>query len=352
MFKRALLAVVCVTAAACGSSTPAAPTSSSSSSALSAPTSFVITLQQVFLDRNTVAMSWSGGSSTYRVFVGSTAGASDLLSADVTGTTYTWAAPKTAGIFYVRVAGTSGGQTGTASTELPVFTIDLRNVIDALYYNAGPMSQTPSVAPSPNQPALVWADGTQLTVLVTTESTAAGLTAAQQFVSDYLAAAGNPFSATVSATNNDYHTAVLEDLPLNTIVVRVAQVCTSIGVIACANLGPAPLGFNKSFINMNTSGGAVSIAHEIGHGFGLWHFVMGASGREEFKFLMNPALVTFQLSTVEKTAIAAARAGGIRQGTTRNQAQGFNLVLPFTGATISGMPSILLDDIIRSPVIR
>jgi hypothetical protein len=127
----------------------------------------------------------------------------------------------------------------------------------------------------------------------------------------------------------------------------VDNVCGQVGVIACANLGPAPLGANRSFVNMNAPSGAVSIAHEVGHAFGMWHMAVTASARAEFRFLMNPALVASQLSAVEKATITAARAGGLRTGMTRNQALAAGLVLPFTGTTsalAAAMPR-LLDDI-------
>ncbi len=331
MFKRAFWAAACVASAACGSGAPAAPTSSTS--ALSAPTSFVITSQQVFLDRNVVALSWSGGASTYKVFAGSTAGASDLLSADVTGTSYTWTAPRTAGVFYVRVAATSGGQTGTASTELPVYTIDLRNVIDALYFGYGPMSDANGRAPAST--VAVWPDGATIQTLVTAQTGAASLTAAQTFVADYLAASSNFISVPISTTATTYTGVALQDIPENTVVVRVDNsVCPQPGVIACAYYGPKPYGLGRSTVNLNaaptgnTPDSWKAIAHEIGHAFGLHHLVMNSSGRAEFQFLMNPALVASQLSAVEKTAIAAARAGGIRAGTTRSEAVSLGLVLP------------------------
>ncbi|MBP8274329.1 MAG: hypothetical protein KAY59_07835, partial [Acidobacteria bacterium] len=302
---------------------------------------------QVTMTSNVVGFTWSGSGSTYKMIIGSAAGASDILSADVTGTSYTWTGPRTAGIYYARVAATTSGTVGSASTELPVFTLDMRNMIDALYYNTGPLSQFPTVAPNNNVGAGVFADGSSLTLLVTNESTAASLTNAQQFVSEYLAAAGNPFTVGISATSADYKNVSFAALPQFTIVIRVLQDYCSSGAIACAQLGPSPIGSNKSFVTMNQSTGAVSIAHEIGHAFGMYHMAVTSSARVEFRFLMNPALVASQLSAVEKATIAAARAGGLRQGTTRAQALGLNLVLPFTGtasALAAAMPRVL-DDI-------
>ena len=328
--KRVLAVLACVAATACGSSAPSAP--SSGSTALSAPTSFIVTSQQVTMAANIVALSWAGGSSTYKVFAGSAAGGSDLLSADVTGTTYTWTAPRTASILYVRVAATSGSQTGTASTELPVFTIDMRNVIDALFFGYGPMSDAAGRPPASS--VAVWPDGATITTLVTTESGDVSLAAARTFAADYLAATSNFISVPVDTTATRYTGVALGAIPENTVIVRVDNsICPAVGVIACAYYGPRPYGPGRSFVNLNgaptatTPGGSVAIAHEIGHAFGLHHLVQNASARVEFKFLMNPALVSQQLTEVEKTAIAAARAGGIRPGWTRDQALAAGLVL-------------------------
>jgi len=291
----------------------------------------VVTLQQVFLDKNTVTMSWSGASNTYKFSAGSASGLSDLLAADVTGTTYTWTAPRTAGIFYVRVAATSGGQTGTASTELPVFTIDMRNVIDALYFGYGPMSDANGRAPADT--VAVWPDGATINTLVTAETGPASLTAAQTFIADYLTASSNFISVPISTTAATYFGVGLLAIPEDTVVVRVDNtVCPGTGIIACAYYGPRPYGNGRSTVNLNaaptgnTPDSWKAIAHEIGHAFGLHHLVMNSSGRPEFQFLMNPALAVSQLSTVEKTAIAVARQNGIRAGWTRGQAQAAGLV--------------------------
>lgn len=332
--KRTLAAAAIVFAAACGSSpsSPSSPGGSSTSNQLSAPGSFVIASQQVAMTNNTVVFSWaSTGATTYKMTVGSSAGASDLVSADVTGTSYTWTAPRTANIYYARVAATSGGQTGAASTELPVFTLDMRNMIDALFFGTGPLSQTAGLDPTPYNtqiPALIWPDGSTLNVLVTAEAGDVSLANARTFVSEYLAAAGNPFSANVSVTSDNYHGVARDSLPANTIVVRVDPVCTQTGVIACADFGPY---YGRAFVNMNAVGGAVSIAHEIGHAFGLNHMTVTSSLRPEFQFLMNPALVATQLTSAEKTVIATARAGGLRSNMTRAQAIDLGLVLPYNG---------------------
>lgn len=357
--KRALAVAAALVVAACGSKSTA-PTQTTDS--LSAPGSFTITLQQVFMTSNTVAFSWSStGASTYKVMIGSSAGASDLLSTDVTGTTYTWTAPRTANIYYARVAAVSGGQLGSVSTEIPLFTIDMRYVIDALYFGAGPMSDG-SGQPSTNLPLGIWSDQSTINVLVTDESGSVSLDAAKVFVADYLAAMSNHITVNVSTTPTKWTGVALDQLPENTVVVRVDNsICPQVGVIACAFYGPRPIGIGRSTVNLNgaptatTPGGSVAISHEIGHSFGLHHLKVNASARPELRFLMNPSLLVSQLSEVEKNAMAAARAGGMRNGWTRGQAVNAGLVFAVANPASFPMPPEIipsLRDTIESWVIK
>ena len=355
--KRALVVAAVFIAAACGSKSTAPSTTDA---ALSAPSSFTITLQQVFMTSNTVAFAWSStGASTYKISIGTSSGASDALSTEVTGTSYTWTAPRTANIYYARVAPVSGGQTGSAATEIPLFTIDMRQVIDALYFGSGPMASD-TVAASV---VAIWPDGATINVVVTEESGAVSLTAAQTFVADYLAAMSNHITINISTTpvkwtGVDTFTAV----PLNTVVVRVDNsICPQVGVIACAYYGPLPYGLGRSTVNLNaaptsvTPGGSIAIAHEIGHAFGLHHLRVNSSARPELRFLMNPSLLVSQLSDVEKNAHAAARAGGMRNSWTRSQAVTAGLVTANpNGAFALPPPAIVPDlrDVLESRIIR
>jgi hypothetical protein len=345
--KRSLVAAIAIVVAGCGgSSSPAAPTTN----ILSAPSSFSITLQQVFMLSNSIAFSWSStGATTYKIMIGSTSGASDLLNADVTGTSYTWTSPRTANIYYARVAATSAGQTGTASTELPLFTIDMRYVIDALYFSAGPMSENAGLQPPSNLPVAIWADGSTINVVVTDESGSVSLDAAKSFVADYLAAMSNHITINVTTTPTKWTGVALSDVPLDTVVVRVdGSVCPGTGVIACAYYGPLPYGAGRSTVNLNaaptssTPGGSVAIAHEIGHAFGLHHLKVNSSTRPELNFLMNPTLLTSRLSDVEKNAMQTARAGGMRNAWTRAQAVTAGLVFSTANPASFSMPPAIL----------
>lgn len=349
--KRILVVAAMAVAAACGGggSSSTAPTNTT----LSSPSGFAITLQQVFMTSNTVAFSWSStGATTYKMMIGSASGGSDILNVDVTGTSYTWTAPRTANIYYARVAPTSGGQTGTASTELPLFTIDMRYVIDSLYFAAGPMSDNPGLQPPGNLPVAIWADGSTLNILVTEESGQLSLDATRVFVSDYLSVMSNHVTINVNTTSANWKGVALNDVPLNTIVVRVDNtVCPQAGVIACAFYGPLPYGPGRSTVNLNgaptasTPGGSVAISHEIGHSFGWHHLKVNSSVRPELRFLMNPALLVSRISDVERNAVMAARAGGMRNGWTRDQAVAAGLVFATANPASFPMPPAILPDL-------
>ena len=331
MRRLALVLVLSAGLAGCGAK-QTAPTETG----LPAPTNFKITNQKVNFLSNEVSVSWSGNAPSYRVTAGTTNGSANVLTVEVAGTSYTWVAPREASFYYIRVQAVNGSEVSVPAQELPVYTMDLRNAIDALYFDTGPMSQSPTAAPG-NPSAGVWADGTILKITVSNESGTLARDNAQIFSADYAGIVGGVITATVETTSADFKTVALGDVPLFNIYMRVLNgFCGTTGIIACAYYGPSPIGPNRSIVTMNAPTGGTSIAHEVGHAYGLHHVVVGSSVRPELNFLMNPILINTQMSEPEKNAIATARSVGLRAGTTRNQAQAMGLVLPYPWTTPSG----------------
>ncbi len=334
--RRILVLLSVVVLAACGGGgSDGTPPAGPSSNGLTAPSNFRVTFQRVNLTSNEVTLGWSGSGSTYHVFAGSASGGADKLSVDVTGQSYTWIAPREETVYYVRVVATSGSNASPASTELPVFTMDLRNAIDALIFDSGPMADTPTKALS-NPPAGVWLDGQVLRFIVSAEAGEPTRQVAQTFADDYASIVGGAIRATTEIVPDDMHSAALGSFAPFTIGMRVLPNFCGINVIACAYYGPSPIGINQSIVTMNGVQGYISIAHEIGHAYGLHHVHVNSSGRPELNFMMNPVITSLQptqMTDPEKNAIVAARNGGIRAGTRRNDAIGLGLVLPFTGQT-------------------
>ena len=325
-----LLTVISIASATCGGggSSTSPSTGGPGTNALISPTNFHIILQRVLFTNNEVQVSWSGSGSTYRVSAGAATNSTELLNVEVTGTSYTWMAPRTEGVYYVRVAATQGTASSSA-VELPVFTIDLRNVIDAVFFGSGPMSDSPGSRVQ-TTPAAIWPDSTRLTVRVSAESGDTARGNAQTFVNEYEGLGGG-ISAGVEVVADDMKALTNPNqLPLLTIAIRVlAGWCGGAGIIACANIGPAPVGVNRSIVTMHGSGGGLSIAHELGHAYGMRHVHVNSSVRQELNFMMNPALVSAQMTEPEKNAIRAAREGGLRPGMSRQAAQDLGIVLPF-----------------------
>lgn len=320
-----------------GTSTPTAPTGPS------APSGLQITRQQVTLTSNIVHLSWTGSATTYRVSFGTTSGASDIFTADVTGTSYTWMAPRVANAYYGRVVATSGTQTSGPSNETLVFTIDLRNVIEALFFRTGPMSDAPSAVPG-NTSAGVWPDGTRLYVPIEQQLGEPTRVFAERFLNDYAAIGSGAITATTSLTPESFTSLTLGQVPLFTIPTRVRNDFCSSGALACAYYGPAPVGSNRSLVTMvSASQGALrAMAHELGHAYGMGHVRVTAAVRAELNFMMNPTLVSDEMTETEKAAIAAAREGGIRAGWTRSQAVAAGLVNAYTGP-VTGAAAALYD---------
>lgn len=327
-------------AIACGSSSsPSSPTTSTTTTTvnvLATPTTFIQTAQKVNATSNDLTLSWSGNASTYQLVIGSNPGSSNILTTDVQGSTYTWTSPRTGGSYYARVAAKQNGTIGSYSDELTLYVLDIRNVIDALFFHAGPMADVPSTANS-NPQAGVWADGTKLSVLVSTDAGETARANAQTFADQYASLVGGSVTATATLSSNSFSGFDSpSQVSANTILVRIKSgFCTS-GALGCAFYGPAPLGPNASVATLASSAGLYVSAtgHEMGHTYGLGHVTIPVSGRPELRFMMNPSYTNEQMTDAEKLAITVARAGGLRPGMTRNQALAADLVLPYTGAVV------------------
>jgi hypothetical protein len=329
----------CLMLSACGGgggNTPTAP------STPTGPTGLTIVRQQVTLTSNIVQLSWSGSSSSYRVVAGTGPSLQDGVQADVTGTSYTWTAPREANAYYVRVYATGGGQTSDPSNVVLAYTIDLRHVIDAMYFRAGPMADTPSNALA-NPSAAVWADGTRLRVPIAQEAGDATRVFAERFLNDYAAIGNGAITATAEMTSETFRELTLTQVADFTIPTRVLQTFCPSGALACAYYGPAPVGLNKSIVTMvSSSQGALrAMAHELGHAYGMGHVRVSGAVRAELNFMMNPSLVSDEMTETEKAAVAAAREGGIRPGWTRSQALAAGLVAPFTGASLHAATALV-----------
>jgi hypothetical protein len=256
----------------------------------------------------------------YRLSIGSSRNGNDVRNVDLTTTAYTFIAPRTADTYYVRVQAVGGGRVSSPSDELTIAAVDLRDVIDALFFRAGPMSDGHAIQPG-STPAAVWPDGTHLRVLVAPEAGERIRALAQTAIDTYASVVGGAITGTAELATESITAVSAEQVPPFTIVIRIQQRCPS----GCADYGPAPLGPNASIVTFANGDVVNGVAHELGHAYGLAH-VLRPSSNDALNLLMNPTPNGSGLSDTEKAAIAAARAGGIRAGTTRDQALALDLV--------------------------
>lgn len=283
-----------------------------------------------------MTLSWDAGSNVtgYQLVIGSAPGTANILPAtDVAGTSYTWTSPRTGGTYYARVAAKRGDSISPYSNELSLFVLDIRNVIDALYFDSGPMASTPAKALT-NPVTSIWADGAPLSVLVSSESGDIVKSNAQTFVSQYAALTG--INATVTTTADDMKGKDYRTFAEFAIGVRIqAGFCG--GALGCVPIGsgPSPGGPNRSVVTLEQNTGLTTgaTAHELGHAYGLSHVTIPVAGRQEFRFMMSPLYVSDQMTDVEKLAITLARQAGLRTGMTRSQALSLDLVNPYTGTS-------------------
>lgn len=331
---RVLAGLYCMVLVGCSSGGPSTPTSPSTPSV---PFGLRVVSHRVTMNSNVFELTWTGSSPTYRLVIGSSSGLQDILTAEVTGSAYTWTAPREERWYFARVFSTGGGQLSGPSAEEPFFTVDMRNMIDAMYFRAGPASDSPASALG-NPVAGVWADGTRLQVRVSTATGDLVVTNAGLFVNDYAATVSNAITATVEETQEDFRTVSLSQVPLFTIPVRVLNTGCGTGALACAFYGPTPLGSNRSIVNLvsNNLNAQNTIGHELGHAYGIGHVRPLSATTVAMNFMMNAIYnTTGRFTETEKAAIALAREAGLRAGWTRNQALAAGLVAPYTPTSLA-----------------
>ncbi len=322
-------------AAGCGSSSGASPFSPTPSTGTSAqllpPTSFRVPTQQVNAASNTVTLAWESPETSFQLVIGTASGSSNVLSTLVlTGTTFTWTSPREAGTYYARVAAKRGDATSAFSDEQVITIVDVRNMIEAMFFHTGPMSD--ALEGGGSNVAALWADNARLRVLVSTDAGEAARANAQTFADQYAALVGGAITATTEMTPDRMQTALTVTHPESTlsdftIGIRVQAGFCSSGALACANYGPPAL---KSMITLALSGGlnVSATAHEMGHAYGMGHIQTPAAGRSEFRFMMNSNAGAEQMTDAEKLAITVARRGGLRAAMTRAQAIVLGVINP------------------------
>jgi hypothetical protein len=311
-------------AAGCGSSqSPTSPTTGGSP--LVAPTTFLVTSQQIKTDSNQLTFSWVSTEASFQLIIGSSSGASDQLSQEVTGNTFTWTSPRPAKTYYARVAAKRGGATSAFSDELTLTIVDVRNMVEAMFFHTGPMSDANESGASST--AVMWPDGTRLRVIVSSQAGESARANAQLFADQYAALTGDQITATTEMTGDSMQGVSPQSLPEFTIGIRVQSGVCSSGALACANYGP-PLG--RSMITLALSGGlnVSATAHEMGHAYGMGHIQTPAAGRPEFRFMMNSNSGAEQMTDAEKLAVTFARSLGIRPAMPRSEAISRGLINP------------------------
>ena len=314
----------------CGAPPPSGSPTAPGPLAAGVPVQFAIRSQRVTLTSNEIVLGWTGSSSSYRVSIGSSAGASDVKTADVMSTTYSFVASRTANTYFARVAGISGEQLTPPTPDLSISTLDVREIVDALFFDGGPMSEFHAIQLG-SKPAAVWTEGTRLSAPVSAEAGDRIRTLVQAAIDDYAGIVHGSVTGTAVLVDDNMHALTSPDqLPPFTVATRLFPGGCPLTASGCATFGPQPAGPNAAIVTLTNAGVLNTVAHEFGHAYGL-HHIRSVSDRPEFRFLMTTPASTDTFSDPERAAIAAAWAGGIRGGTTRDEALAAGLVLPYSG---------------------
>ena len=322
----ASVAAACV---ACGSGETGAP--SPIPNGLASPNGFGIVSQSFGLSANEVTLSWSGTARVYRVEIGTTPQGQDIKREELQGQSYTLSIAPSSATYYARVLAVDGDRVSAPTGEVKISTVDLRHVIDALFFRAGPLSEGRAIQLGSTR-AAVWPAGSQLKLWVFRSAGQAVAARVHAAAEAYSVAVDRMVTATTDLLEQDLADLRGPDqLPPFTIAVRVSPESCPAVASGCANYGPAPLGPNASIVNLRDATVINTVGHELGHAYGLGHILKTDSNRPELQFMMSQPARSPTLSEVERAAIAAAFRGGLHPGITRDEALARGLVLPYFG---------------------
>jgi hypothetical protein len=292
----------------------------------------------------TYMFSWPAqpGATSYRVEIGTSVGASDMLSTEVTAPTLTTTLPANPAVpdYYLRFFSRGpSGESAPKATFAPV--VDLRAIIEALFFESGPRRVPFALLPldvvdrdasrfrafGAADVMLGWPPGARVTLLASTALRDEQMQAARDTVDQFNQSVGGVIRATLTTTadpNPRPRPGTITLAPGD----PVAAGCGG-NAIGCA-LRTVEGGVMQEvrLVVTPNSRGCVT-AHEVGHGLhGFGHInLQGVPGL--VAATMSPGGCDLpRLTEYENDAIEASYARGMRAGDTRQDFVRAGLVVP------------------------
>jgi hypothetical protein len=267
-------------------------------------------------------ISWAAvpGASSYLVDVSD--GIRATTTTEVTATTYDL---KTTGRYCVGVRAKNSAGTSTNPSCITVTVLDMLDVIEALFFNAGPMAETEAGANNPATVMRGWPSGTTVPIVVGSNVPSAQHASISRVAEQFTRTVGVQSYPVVPSTRIE--TAFFEVGKIKVInppAEQLATLCGSIGnraIEGCSNLGDTTGGtISRALVTVwaNTPWLA---AHEVAHSFGVYHVRAtgtSAAATGTVTLLMQtprPVPEPNEFSPVEIEAIRTVYANGFRNGT-------------------------------------
>jgi hypothetical protein len=275
-------------------------------------------------------LSWSGAAGPYQVRIGTASGHWDLVNVETTATSFDWK-PTGPGTYFAEV--TARNALPPPYSELRLTPVDLRDVIEALLFDSGRLSDRPSNTPSPTLTIAAWPVGQEVAILMAENVDANTRSEGQRFLNEYQEQVDFAVSSRIEVMAESTLPPSFNDVPLNSIVARITGSCAAAGGNTCSQGNPR---FRRAFITLGSANG--DLAHELGHSYGFGHVNMpvGANLSRPLMFGPNtePCCAAHleqnfrAFSPTELRALRRAWTAGLRGGSSRSNAVALGLVRP------------------------
>jgi hypothetical protein len=287
----------------------------------------------------TVELRWSGLRATaYRVEIGSAVGTADLLSTEVSATSYTWSnAP--VGVWWARVV-PSRPREGLPSNSASIRSLDAREIVEALFLGTGPLADSAIPTHVLGDRIEGWSPGSTLSFIVDDAMPATSLAELERTLPQIVAATGGALIAVI--TDRRPHPGDPAEGEVSVTMVPAESYATDVPCIA-SSTGCARTFFRNGVTTRARiwiKAVAVStglVAHEIGHVYGLAHIVDPGGIRPTFTMVAFTSARVAALEPASLRAMEAVARTGLYAGAGRPQLLAADLIPPTPGIASRAM---------------
>ena len=341
----------------CGGSTPSGPGTASLPPAAPAGLSALIAPA---LGVNAVTLSWSAvaGVDGYTVELGKSSGTSEVSTTQVPGsaTSVTLGGLQSGGTYFARAKARNQAGTSAASNEVRIESVDLRDVIDALYFGSGPLIPRDGLTAciSPSRSWITYPSGVTVRLIMSSSTVSAAVQQlVQRAADDWVTTTNGTNSVIVQLTGEADPRPGSNEITVATHPDPISQGCgfergctiltirSSLLVSARAILGPSIAAATAAYSHDAVGHGGLGMCHIDGGLIGGARNTLMGGGPNVFSCSSTSDIcIATSLSPLDAAAARAVYGSGLPRGAPRSAFLAAGLVSRSAGDVVQAVEGI------------